>query len=150
MDTTEYVERLYGAFSDAPRPAKEEITPHRCYECDEVTARLAPHQSREVPDDDMFWLGDSMPLLGHKAFRYFLPRFIEFCLRHPNSSANGVIDYNPGPFEDLHADVTAKLHGLNAAERRALLEFVQLRLDSPECYDSQYLENAKDFLTHDA
>src|SRR5262245_23342362 len=97
MDTTEFVERLYEAFSQAPRPAEEEIAPHRCGECDEVAARLAPHESRRVPDEDMFWLGDSMPLLGHKAFRYYLPRFVEFCLKQPNSSADAVIDYNLGP-----------------------------------------------------
>lgn len=147
MDTAEYVERLYGAFSNAPRPAQEEITSHRCGECDEVATRLAPHQSRTVPDEDMYWLGDSLPLLSPKAFRYFIPRFVEFCLKHPDGSLDGVIDYNLGPYEDS----SEKLGIFTASERYALLEFVQFRLDSSDAhYDKQYLENAKRFLAHDA
>jgi hypothetical protein len=76
VDIDAYIRRLYIAFAEAPRPSEMQITPHRCGECDEVTARLARHESTEVPVEDMHWLGDSLPLLSPKAFRYYLPRFI--------------------------------------------------------------------------
>ena len=101
MNEEDYIENLYKAFTDAPRPAKSEIAPHICDECEEVARRLGEHAVREVPNDDMHWLGDSMPLLGPKAFRYYLPRFIEFCIKTPESSLDALINYNLAPSPDL-------------------------------------------------
>jgi hypothetical protein len=86
VDVSAYTRRLYAAFAETPRPGEKEITPHRCGECDEVAARLAVHEHSEVPDEEMYWLGDSLPLLCPKAFRYYLPSLVAFCLMHRESS----------------------------------------------------------------
>lgn len=38
------------AFQHAPRPTPEEITPHRCCECDRVQDDFAPYAVDDVPD----------------------------------------------------------------------------------------------------
>lgn len=146
VDLTDYIARLYRAFADAPRPKHDEITPHRCDECDEVSARLSGHPVQEVPHDDMLWLGDSLPLLSPKAFRYYLPRFIEFCLVTPQSSADALINYNLAPSADLDVGERNRFAHFNSAERLAILEFVEYRAASPAGeYDEKYLNDALDF-----
>jgi hypothetical protein len=73
-------EHIYATFSPAPRPSHDVITPHRCQNCDDITSRLAPYEARRVPDSQMDALSGDLPLLGPEAFRYYLPRFIEFAL----------------------------------------------------------------------
>jgi len=65
-------ELVYEAFHAAPRPAKHEITSHRCGECDRIRDDFSLHNARDVPDDMMLYHSDSMPLLTPKAFRYYL------------------------------------------------------------------------------
>ena len=87
-----------------------------------IATRLAPHAVQDVPRDDLLWLGNSaMPLLGPKAFRYYLPRFIEFCLLTPQSSANAVINYNLAPSGDLDVGERNRFAQFNEAERHAVL-----------------------------
>lgn len=146
VDSADYIGRLYRAFTSAPRPQLDEITPHRCAECDEVAARLSPHAARAVPCDDMQWLGDSLPLLSPKAFRYYLPRFIEFCLATPQSSTDAVINYNLAPSASLDVGERNRFAHFADAERRAVLEFVQYRLGLPDNeFDQQHLEGALSF-----
>lgn len=146
MDVVDYIERLYRAFADAPRPDRDEITPHRCGECDEVAARLSRYAARDVPHDDMLWLGDSLPLLSPKAFRYYLPRFIEFCLVTPQSSAEAVMNYNLAPSRDLDVGERNRFSQFNESERRGVLEFVEYRAALPDYeFDRKYLEDALRF-----
>jgi len=146
MDVEAYIKRLYIAFDQAPRPRPEEITPHRCGECDEVAARLAPHPHAEVPDDDMDWLGDSLPLLGPTAFRYFLPSFVAFCLRNPQSSVDALINYNLAPSGSLDDGERNRFRWFSVAERQVIAEFVEFRYQ--QCgadLDRPYLEQAREF-----
>ena len=88
------IEPLFAAFSSAPRPAAEEITSHRCCECDRVRDDFARYSVREVPDDVLSYHGDSIPLLTPKAFRYFMPRYIQFTFEHPDTNATDNLLFN--------------------------------------------------------
>jgi hypothetical protein len=146
VNVSEYVTRLYAAFASAPRPKKAEITPHRCCECDEVNERLGPHEAAFVPDDDMLWLGDTLPLLGPAAFRYYLPRFLEFCLTQPPSMIDAVINYNLAPTGDLDVGERNRFSQFTPAEARVVLEFVEHRFDEPGAeLDKEYLEKAHNY-----
>jgi hypothetical protein len=146
VDGADYIGRLYEAFAGAPRPRRDEITPHRCAECDEVADRLSPHTARAVPHDDMLWLGDSLPLLSPKAFRYYLPGFIEFCLVTPQSSTEAVINYNLAPSGSLDVGERDRFAQFTDAERRVVLEFVEYRLALPDNeFDEEYLQDALSF-----
>lgn len=145
-DIDSYVARLYRAFSAAPRPQADEIAPHRCCECDEVARRLAPHEAALVPDDDMLWLGDSLPLLGPAAFRYYLPRFIQFCLVKPPSMLDAVIDYNLHPTGDLDVADRNRFSTFQPGEARLVLEFVEHRACDPDLEpDREFLDKAWEF-----
>lgn len=47
----EFIEKMYRVFSVAEKPGIDEMTPHRCLECDEVRDQLHPYDQREIPDD---------------------------------------------------------------------------------------------------
>lgn len=146
MDVQDYVKRLYQAFADAPRPERDEIAPHRCSECDEVVARLSPHLARDVPLGDMNWLWDTLPLLSPKAFRYYLPRFIECCVVTPECSVEAIINCNLAPAGELDVGARNRFAQFNDAERRALLEFVDYRIASADTeIDRTQLEDARLF-----
>ena len=143
MDVSTYIKRLYAAFADAPRPSAKEITPHRCGECDEVASRLAPHEHNEVPDEDMYWLGDSLPLLSPKAFRYYLPSFVAFSLTHRESSLDALINYNLAPSPSLDEGDRDRFEYFSPEEREVMVEFVGYRasLEGAD-FDRQYLDQA--------
>lgn len=87
-----------------------------------------------------------MPLLSPKAFRYYLPRFIEFCLETPRSSAEAVINYNLAPSGDLDVGERNRFAHFNDVERRVVLEFVEYRAALPEYeLDRRYLQDALAF-----
>jgi hypothetical protein len=146
VDIAGYLERLYRAFAATPRPREDEIAPHRCCECDEVVRRLAPHESARVPDDDMLWLGDTLPLLGPAAYRYYLPRFIEFCLVQPPAMLDAVINYNLAPTGDLDVGDRNRFAAFTPGEARVVLEFVEHRRAEPDLdLDREYLDKAREF-----
>jgi hypothetical protein len=146
VNPKDYIPRLYRVFAGAPRPQKEEITPHRCCECAEVTERLAPHEAARVPDEDMLWLGDSLPLLGPAAFRYYLPRFLEFCLTQPPSMLDAVLNYNLAPTGDLDLGERNRFADFTPTEARVVLEFVEYRAKGDDTdLDRAYLDKAREF-----
>ena len=53
----------------------------------EICDVLAPYQAREVPDDRLgqYPLYAMFPFLSVAAYRYYMPRCIEFSLAHPNN-----------------------------------------------------------------
>jgi hypothetical protein len=143
VDIGAYIKRLYIAFAEAPRPREMEIAPHRCGECDEVASRLAPHEHDAVPDDDMYWLGDSLPLLSPKAFRYYLPSFVAFSLAHQDSSLEALINYNLAPSAELDVGERDRFAYFSPEERKVIAEFVAYRssLEGAD-FDRQHLDQA--------
>ncbi len=103
------------------------ITPHRCEECDEVRDRLSRHEPRRVPESDMKWLGDSLPLLSPEALRYYLPRYLEFSITHRDSNACEFVLYHLSsehPEEEYWAERYAVF---SQEERDALVEYLRYR-----------------------
>lgn len=147
MDKAELIRSLYQAFSEAPRPESAELTPHRCLECDEARDRLAPHEAAAVPDEDMEWLGDSLALLGPEALRYYLPRFLEHSLNHPESNACDVVLFHLAA-EDPGEEYWAERYGVfSAEERRAIVRYLRFRSSWPESadVDGEWLERGLRF-----
>ena len=78
----DFIEKMYEAFSSAEKPELDEIAPcrHKCLECDEIKYGLHPYNVKDVPDELIAKLNESLPLLSPKALRYYLPRYMEFGL----------------------------------------------------------------------
>lgn len=82
---TPFIDQVYRAFKDARKPSVDEITLHRCVECDDIRDTFEAYSVRNVPDEKVEWLARSFCFLSPIALRYFLPRCIEFDISNPNS-----------------------------------------------------------------
>lgn len=83
----EFIERMYRTFDDAPQPKVEEITLHRCIECDDIRDSFKSYSARNVPDSKVEWLASSLCFLSPIAFRHYLPRCIEFSIQNSSTSS---------------------------------------------------------------
>lgn len=131
VDEASLIHRIYAAFSAAPRPARDEIAPHRCWECDGVRDRLARHEARCVPISEMEWLGDCLPLLGSKALRYYLPRYLELSITHRSSVACELVLYHLAHEHPNEAYWRERYGVFSAAEREVILEYLRYRSTWP-------------------
>ncbi|BDU18269.1 DUF6714 family protein [Lysobacter auxotrophicus] len=76
MDVEQLRLHIARAFVDVIRPARENITTHRCDECDELRDALAPYAWQDVPVnvlDDHRW---DMTLLSDDAKQHYLPAWM--------------------------------------------------------------------------
>lgn len=81
----QFIDQVYLAFRDARQPLDDEITLHRCIECDDIRDTFKPYSVQNVPDGKVEWLAHSLCFLSPIALRYYLPRCIEFDISNPNS-----------------------------------------------------------------
>jgi len=81
----EFIERMYLTFDDARQPKVEEITLHRCIECDDIRDSFKSYSARNVPGSKVEWLASSLCFLSPVAFRHYLPRCIEFSIQNSSS-----------------------------------------------------------------
>jgi hypothetical protein len=146
IDEASLIHRIYAAFSAAPRPARDEIAPHRCWECDQVRDRLARHESRGVPISEMEWLADSLPLLSPTALRYYLPRYLELSMTHRSSVVCELVLYHLAdehPNEDYWRERYAVF---SAAERHVILEYLRYRSTWPDsAWEREWIERGVKF-----
>lgn len=94
-------ESLFQAFVVAPRPSCDEITEHRCEECDGIREQLQYHENYNVPEVILEQCFDSLQLLSKKAWRYFLPSYLDYALKNPESDLASMLiinlDFNSDP-----------------------------------------------------
>ncbi len=114
----ELIERIYRAFAQAPQPEANQITQHRCDECDTVRDMLAPFLVREVPDLEAYPLYSALPRLTAQAYRYYLPRYIAQALGNPSSLAGEMLIYS------IAQEFDERVSAFSLPERAAILEFV--------------------------
>ena len=74
------IREIEDAFSNVPRPAKDRLVPHRCWECDALFKDIADRSWKDWRAVGM-WGGQAHALLSPVAFRYFLPAFLIYELR---------------------------------------------------------------------
>jgi hypothetical protein len=137
------LESTYAAFSKAPRPTPDDITPHRCSECDDIRNRLSQYSVRDVPDEEMVWLVEAMPLLSPRALRYFLPRFVEFSLTHPDSIARDNVLYHLSAEHPNEPYWVERYAVFSSEERHAIANYLALRYTWPDAeFEKEHLERA--------
>jgi hypothetical protein len=116
------------AFSAIARPTDHELAPHDCWECVEVRRRLSPHSFESVPDADLDWLRDSLPLLGPKGLHYYLPAYVLRSLRECNWDGIEFLIYHLAPTPISLAERADywrdRLQLFSAQERKTILSFL--------------------------
>jgi len=85
---------FFAAFRNAPRPEKDQITPHECQECNQIRCDFHQLEAFEVPDEIIERHPDILPLFSEIAWRYYLPTYLDYSLRHPDSDAAGMLIIN--------------------------------------------------------
>ena len=119
------------AFQHAPRPTPEEITPHRCCECDRVRDDFAPYSVDDVPDEVVEYHYDSIPLMSPKAFRYYLPRYVRFTCEHPASNVTDTLLFNLSPDNPTSEFWSGRTDLFTLEERRAIIDYLSYRRTWP-------------------
>lgn len=66
------------------------------FEREEIRDLLAPHAARDVPEEDLgrYPLYTMFPFLSTASYRYYMPRFIEYCVKNPNSTLGEFLLYS--------------------------------------------------------
>jgi hypothetical protein len=123
---------FYKAFSSAPRPRPDEITTHRCCECDKVRDDFSAYAVTEVPDEILRYHGDSIPFLSPKAFRYYLPRYIQFTCENPNENATDNLLFNISPDNPFSEFWSGRCDNFTTEERRAIIAYLEHRRTWPD------------------
>jgi|GEM_PF-1493810 len=76
MDEQQLRFAISRAFVDVPRPAKPEIAPHECPECDGLRTALAPYDWQDLPPGVLDAWRFDMPLLSADAKQHYLPAWL--------------------------------------------------------------------------
>ena len=121
------------AFSDANLPAEDEIAPHQCPECSEIRHDFGGARANEISDEVLARRADSLPLLTPKAWRYYLPAYLDYAARNIDSDLGRYLLINL----DMEANAThgfePQISALSVTEKRTVLAF----LDTYGGYDDE-------------
>ena len=131
---------FFGAFKSAPRPELDQIALHRCCECDRVRDDFSKYDAKEVPDDLLHYHGDSIPLLSPIAFRYFLPRYVEFTYNNPDANATDNLLYNLSPDDKNSEFWKGRCDSFTKQEKQVIIQYLQYRRTLPDAeFDEEYI-----------
>ena len=136
------IEEIYAAFDFARRPAAEEIPdivsadPER----HKIRDLLAAQTAREVPEEELgrYPLYTMFPFLSAIAFRYYMPRFIEFCVKNPRSMLSESLLFSLAERDRAHVEVFLP------DERAVIVEYIELIGRSQDAWlDNEAIEKAR-------
>lgn len=122
---------MYKVFEKTPKPNKDDMTPHRCFECDEIRDQFFDFGQRELPDKVIISHSDSLPLLSPVALRYYLPRYMEFSLINQYSDAFEFILYHLAP-EKIDEYWKPRLEVFKKEEKRIIVKYLEIRKNLEE------------------
>jgi hypothetical protein len=85
--TDDVLAAIQKAFADAPRPADDELLHPDSYDDSDIQALIGVPHWRDLSDDAVEGEYSALAFLGPAGFRHFLPAYMSWALRHPNSGA---------------------------------------------------------------
>jgi hypothetical protein len=139
------------AFSEAPRPSREEFGFHRhdeCEECAEVVADLSRYAADEIPNDVIDYYATDLSLLSAAAWRYLLPRFVRWTAEDPDSNASEFVLYNLCPDDPDSEYWSGRCDAYTRIECEAIVSYLQHRRSWPDAeFDEEWIGPAIEFWT---
>ena len=121
------VASFFSAFRSAPRPDFDEITLHRCWECDDIRDQLSNHDVDDVPIDFLDYHGDGLTLLSAKAYRYYLPAYVRHSCDFRDATVTDYVLFSlspDNPSDEFWAD---RCDDFTAEEIEAVLAYLRFR-----------------------
>ena len=135
------VQSFIEAFKEAPRPAREEITNHRCCECDRIRDDFAQYSVTDVPESVIEYHQDSIPLLSPKAFRYFLPRYVQVSCENRESDVTDMLLFNLSPDDPDSEFWSCRCDDFTESEKQAIINYLTYRKSWPDAVvDNRWIE----------
>lgn len=126
------VVEIHGAFASARRPTPEEIPDIVSSDPERNAIRdlLAPHAPRDVPDSALgrYPLYTMFPFLSAAAFRYYMPRFIDYCVANPQSMLSESLLFA------LARDDYQRAATFVPIEKAVIREYLELITKSPDAW----------------
>ena len=116
-------EEVYNAFSSVPKPNYDQITPHRCLECDEIRDEFSKYSVRDLPAEVVKANHSSLPLLSSEALRYYLPRYIDHALSTSNDDVAQFLLFELTP-KDGNEPQEERLRVFSPEERAVISRFL--------------------------
>src|ERR1700741_4292626 len=82
-----FAEQLAVAWADVDAPQHQDLTIHRCQECDEIAAYFAGKPWQELTNvNELRYHADALFLFSNAAFHYYLPAFMCATLDNPDAA----------------------------------------------------------------
>jgi hypothetical protein len=126
--TSEAIIAVEAAFAEVPRPANVDLLHPECFDDMDIRGLYPMKRWQDVDDALVEYEYAALFFLSPAGFRFFLPAYLRWVLRHPYSEA-AVVDsairaLTPQP-GDLEAFSLSKFTELEATERAAILAFLE-------------------------
>jgi hypothetical protein len=125
----EVLEQIAQAFMHAPRPPDDELLHPESRDDSDIQALIGVPHWRELPDESIEYEYSALAFLGPAGFRYFLPAYLSWVLRHPDSGTAvvGSTIYALTPIEGgpLREFMLSKYSLLDDAQRSAIVAFLR-------------------------
>ena len=138
----EFIEQMYKVFSDVEKPLIDDITPHRCIECDDIRDQVHPYNKRDLTDALLKYHGDALPLLSAEALRYYFPRYIEFGLLNQDSNVFDNCLYHLSP-EEIDEYWKERINVFSKNEKEILVEYLHIREQGEDAeFNEEYIQRA--------
>jgi len=123
------------AFADAPRPPDDELLHPNSRDDGDIAALYGIPHWREVPDEVVVREYAALAFLGPAGFRHFLPAYLAYALRNPETDAYTVEStiFALTPIEGdarLREFMVSKYGLLDAAQRAAVVAFLEAMAES--------------------
>jgi hypothetical protein len=123
------LEEVVRAFLEVPRPADDELLHPDAHDDSDIRALLGIPHWRELPDASVEGEYSALAFLSPAGFRHFLPAYLSWVLRHPDSGAavvgSTIFALTPAADEPLRTFMLSKFSLLDGAQRAAVASFLR-------------------------
>ena len=128
--TAQVLDEIQRAFADTPRPSDDELLHPSAHDDGDIQALLGIPHWRELADASVEGEYSALAFLSPAGFRHFLPAYMSWVLRHPDSGAavvdSTIFSLAPSGEEALRNYMLSKYSLLDAAQRATVISFLRV------------------------
>jgi hypothetical protein len=129
--------QIQAAFADVPRPANDDLLHPNCFDDNDIAELYEVVDWRDLTDAIVENEYAALSFLSPEGFRYFIPAFMIFTLRHPESGATAVEStiWSLSPVNDQHF-TPSKYILFDAAQSATVVAFLEAMAEYEEVDDA--------------
>jgi hypothetical protein len=122
------IRRIEVAFAEASPPGDDKLLHPQCMDAEDIKDFYGTASWRGIPDEIVARNNASLCFFSSEAYRFYLPAYLTWVLRHFNTSPSFAVDstiYSLSPGEgSLREFAVSKYALLDSAQRRVVLDFL--------------------------